>query len=433
MDITARVRALLPVLVQNRRDLHKYAEAGWTEFRTAARVVEELQALGYEVRFGPEVHHPDFMDGQPSRADLDRHLERAIEQGANPSIARQMAGGYTGVVGILRCGEGPTVAMRFDMDALDVTESIEEDHRPFHEGFASQNAGAMHACGHDGHTAIGLAVARLLAEMKDQLKGTLKLIFQPAEEGVRGARSMVEAGVVDDVDYLLGAHLGFAAQELGLIIAGGSGFLATSKIDAAFTGRPSHAGAAPEQGRNALLAAATAALNLHAISRHSAGASRINVGVLQAGSGRNVTPANALLKLETRGETTAIDAYMKAEAERILRAAAAMYDVSVELKAMGSAAGGTSDPELAEVVMKAAGQTPAVTKIQPHGLLGGSEDFTWMMDRVQKRGGKAAYMMVGTQIAAPHHNYRFDFDEQALAIGTEVMLRTVLELVGPQQ
>lgn len=430
MDISARVRELLPAMVQSRRDLHMYAESGWTEFRTASRVVAELGALGYEVKFGPAVHHPDFMDGQPPKAEMDRHLERAIQQGADPNIARQMAGGCTGVVGILRCGEGPTVAMRFDMDALDVTESAEADHRPFQEGFASRNKGAMHACGHDGHTTIGLSVARLLMEMKDQLKGTIKLIFQPAEEGVRGARSMVEAGVVDDVDYLLGAHLGFAAQELGMIIAGGSGFLATSKIDATFTGKSAHAGAAPEQGRNALLAAATAALNLHAISRHSGGASRINVGVLQAGSSRNGIPANALLKLETRGETSDIDAYMKAEAERILRAAAAMYDVSVELKGMGSAAGGTSDPELAELVMKAAGKTPSVTKIVPEGGLGGSEDFTWMMDRVQKRGGKAAYMMVGTPIAAPHHNYRFDFNEEALAIGTEVIVRTVLEIAG---
>src|SRR5690606_31904034 len=111
--------------------------------------------------------NPEHMAGLPSRADLDRHLERAIAQGANPEIARKMAGGYTGVVGILRCGEGPTIALRFDMDALDITESTDADHRPQQEGFASKNAGAMHACGHDGHTAIGLGVATLLAEMKD--------------------------------------------------------------------------------------------------------------------------------------------------------------------------------------------------------------------------------------------------------------------------
>jgi len=430
MDVTARTAELKPELVRTRRDLHAHAESGWTEFRTATRVVEYLASLGYEVQFGPSVHHPAYMFGLPSKEELDRHLERAIAQGANPHIARQMAGGYTGVVGVLRCGEGPTVAMRFDMDAVEITECTLEQHRPHREGFASRNAGAMHACGHDGHTAIGLGVATMLAELRSHLRGTFKLIFQPAEEGVRGARSMVEAGVVDDVDYLLGMHLGFGAGEVGTIICGGGGFLATSKIDATYTGVPSHAGAAPERGRNALLAAATAAINLHAIPRHSADASRINVGVLQAGSGRNVIPAHAVLKLETRGETTAIDAYIKAEAERILRAAAAMYDVAVELREMGSAAGGTSDPELAEIIGTAAAKTPAVTRIEPKGLLGGSEDFTWMMERVQQRGGKAAYMMVGTKIAAPHHDFRFDFDEEALPIGVEVLVRTALALAG---
>lgn len=430
MDLSTRVQQLAPELVRIRRDLHAHAESGWTEFRTAALVVERLTALGYEVRFGPEVLSRDHMAGLPPQAELDRHLERAIAQGAHPDIARRMAGGCTGVVGILRCGEGPTTALRFDMDALDVTESADPDHRPNREGFASRNPGAMHACGHDGHTAIGLGVAAVLAGLRDQLCGTVKLLFQPAEEGVRGARAMVEAGVCDDVDYLLGAHLGFAAEEVGTVVAGAGGFLATSKLDAVFTGVPSHAGAAPEAGRNALLASATAALNLHAIARHSGGASRINVGVLQAGSGRNVVPAHAIMKLETRGETTEIDAYMRAAAERILRAAAAMWDVKLEIRPMGSAAGGRSDPELAAVVAQAASETPAVTRILPTGDLGGSEDFAWMMDRVQRRGGKAAYMLIGTALAAPHHDSRFDFDERALPIGVEVMVRTVLRLNG---
>ncbi len=430
MDISTRVQQLAPDLVRVRRDLHAHAESGWTEFRTAALVVQRLSALGYEVRYGPEVLSPDHMAGLPPREELDRHLERAVAQGADPEVVRRMAGGFTAVVGVLRCGEGPTVALRFDMDALDVTETDDPGHRPNREGFASRNPGAMHACGHDGHTAIGLGVAAVLADLKEQLRGTVKLLFQPAEEGVRGARAMVEAGVCDDVDYLLGAHLGFAATEVGTVIAGAGGFLATSKLDAVFTGVPSHAGAAPEAGRNALLAAAAASLNLHAIARHSKGASRINVGVLQAGSGRNVIPARAVMKLETRGETTAIDAYMRDEAERIIRAAAAMHGVQVEILPMGSAAGGASDPDLAEVVARAAAETPSVTRILPAGDLGGSEDFAWMMDRVQRRGGKAVYMMIGTQIAAPHHDSRFDFDERALPIGVEVMARAVLRLAG---
>lgn len=429
-DITQLVQPLVPELIERRRDLHAHAESGWTEFRTASLVVRELLALGYEVTYGPAVFNPSFMAGLPSGEDLERHLQRAIQQGADPEIARQMAGGYTGVVATLRGGDGPTIGLRFDMDALDNVETTDPAHKPVAGGYASRNHGAMHACGHDGHTSIGLGVAKVLMQLKSQVHGTIKLIFQPAEEGVRGARAMVEAGVVDGVDYLLGAHLGFAAPETGLIICGSGGFLATSKLDAIFTGVPSHAGAAPESGKNALLAAAAASLNLHAISRHSAGASRINVGVLQAGTGRNVIPATATLKLETRGETTAIDAYMLEQAGRIIRAAAAMWEVEVKIRPMGSAAGATSDPELAAVVRAAAEATPAVQKIQDHGLLGGSEDFTWMMERVQQQGGKAAYMMIGSTIAAPHHDSRFDIDEASLPIGVEVITRTVLRLVG---
>lgn len=430
MQLTSLVRELAPRLVQLRRDFHTYAEAGWTEFRTAAIVIGELQKLGYEVRYGKELFHPDYMAGLPTPAELDRHMQRAIAQGADPALVQAMSGGCTGVVATLRCGEGPTVALRFDIDALDQTESLDASHRPTAEGFGSVNHGAMHACGHDGHTAIGLGVAAALMQIKEKLRGTVKLIFQPAEEGVRGARAMVEAGVVDDVDYLLGAHLGFSAKETGLVVCGTGGFLATSKLDAIFTGVPAHAGAAPQEGRNALLAAASASLNLHAIARHGGGASRINVGVLQAGTGRNVVPAIATLKLETRGETTEIDAYMRQEAERMIRAAAAMWDVSVRVEPQGSAAGAVSDADLAAVVGRVASQCPGVTRVQEFGLLGGSEDFTWMMDRVQKRGGKATYLMVGAKVAAPHHDSRFDFDEDGIGVGVEVLARTVLELQG---
>lgn len=430
MDITSIAQQMTPELIRVRRDLHAHAESGWTEFRTASMLVKELKAMGWSVEFGRAVINPGFMAGLPKPEELDRQLERAIAQGADPEIARQMAGGFTGIVATLRLGEGPVVGLRFDIDALESTETTDPAHRPVAEGFASKNAGAMHACGHDAHASVGLGVARALMAVKDQLKGTIKLIFQPAEEGVRGARAMVEAGVVDDVDYLFGAHIGFGAKETGLIICGTGGFLATSKMDAVFTGVPSHAGAKPEEGRNALLAAASAALNMHAISRHSGGASRINVGMLQAGTGRNVTPATATLKLETRGENSQIDAFMRTEAERMIRAAAEMWNVQVEIIPMGSAAGADSDPELAAVVRKAAEATPGVNKVQDQGLLGGSEDYTWMMERVQQRGGKATYMMLGAYIAAPHHDFRFDFDEAALPVGVEVITRSVVEVLS---
>ncbi|EOA4705004.1 p-aminobenzoyl-glutamate hydrolase subunit AbgA, partial [Escherichia coli] len=191
-------------------------------------------------------------------------------------------------------------AFRVDMDALDLSEEQDVSHRPYRDGFASCNAGMMHACGHDGHTAIGLGLAHTLKQFESGLHGVIKLIFQPAEEGTRGARAMVDAGVVDDVDYFTAVHIGTGVPA-GTVVCGSDNFMATTKFDAHFTGTAAHAGAKPEDGHNALLAAAQATLALHAIAPHSEGASRVNVGVMQAGSGRNVVPASALLKVETRG------------------------------------------------------------------------------------------------------------------------------------
>ncbi len=167
--ITELAKALTAKAVERRRDLHRHAEVAWTEFRTAALVADALTALGYEVQAGAEVVAAEGMMGVPSAEELDKHAKRALAQGANPAWVEKMKGGKTGVVGILRTGKpGPTVALRFDIDANDVLESKEQTHRPFRDGFASINDGAMHACGHDGHTSIGLGVAEVLAGVKDE-------------------------------------------------------------------------------------------------------------------------------------------------------------------------------------------------------------------------------------------------------------------------
>ena len=139
----------------------------------------------------------------------------------------------------------------------------------------------MHACGHDGHTAVGLELARWLVEHKDQLCGKFKLIFQPAEEGVRGARAMCEAGIVDDVDYFLSGHVGGVIGRGEVAVMDG-GFLASSKFDIAIEGKPAHAGNAPQQGNNALMAACAASMMLQGIPRHADGVTRVSLGTLQA-------------------------------------------------------------------------------------------------------------------------------------------------------
>lgn len=421
---------LKDITISRRRDLHRHPEAAWTEFRTASFVASTLMKLGYEVKIGGEVIEESGMMGVPKASVLEEHMKRAVAQGANADLVNKMAGGKTGVVATLKFGKpGPTVGLRFDMDSNDANEAIDEKHRPSKEGFGSVNKGAMHACGHDGHTSVGLAVADILMQLKDELKGTVKLVFQPAEEGVRGARAMVEKGIVDDVNYMLGAHFGFNMKKTGQFTCKVRGFLATSKYDAEFTGVPAHAGAAPETGKNALLAAACASLNLHAISRHSEGASRINVGILNAGSGRNVLPPNAIIKLETRGASSNINQYMAKEAARVIETAANMYDVDVKISEMGGAAGGNNSPELADKLEAVARRLNIFNDIVEDCNFGASEDYSYFMERVQQKGGQAAYMMVGADLAAGHHDSYFDFDETALDLATKMITTSAVDLL----
>ena len=402
-------------MVERRRDLHRHPETGWTEFRTASMIIGELKKLGYDVKFGADVIDEKSMMGVPSEAELADYMQRAINEGADPELVKKMAGGKTGIVATLKTDKpGKTVAFRFDMDCNDVEEERCDEHRPAKEGFASEHKKAMHACGHDGHVTIGLSAAKLLAANKARLAGTIKLIFQPAEEGVRGAFAMMNAGVVDDVDYLFGGHIGFKATADNCLVTMTDGFLATTKLDAEFTGVSAHAGAAPEQGKNALLAAAQAAISLNTIPRHSKGSSRINVGVLNAGTGRNVVPDIAAIKLETRGATTEIDEYMVTEAKRILNACAAMYDVKVKITMAGAAPACFADKELGHEVAELIEEKCHYDEVVEYVDMGGSEDCGYFMERVQQHGGRALYMMYGTKIAAGHHNSHFDFNEDCL-------------------
>ena len=429
--IAALADGMADRLTAQRQDFHKYAETGWFEMRTTSIIARHLTNLGYEVLLGEDVCDRETRMGVPSEEALEKHYQLALEQGADPEFLPYTKGGMTGVVGILRCGEGPTVAMRFDIDALGVVESDEPDHRPFAEGFASINKGAMHACGHDGHATIGMGVAEVLMAIKDQLHGTVKLIFQPAEEGVRGAKSIVAKGHLDGVNYFLGSHMtGRKPEDDSQLIPGSCGSLATCKYDVTYKGKSSHAGGAPHMGKNALLAAAAAVMNLYAIPRHGAGASRINVGKLVAGSGRNVIADEAYMEIELRGATTEINDYMIGYAEDILRNTAAMYGCTCEIKLMGAADSANSDEDFCLDVQKILAEKMGIRmsdKLMLH--VGGSEDVSYMMNRVREQGGKATFMRVLSLMAGPAHNRRYDFQEEALATGVKAFCGMAAELM----
>lgn len=420
-------------LVRWRRDFHAHPELGFCEYRTAARVCDLLAALpGCRIRAGREVMDPAARMNVPPPDDLATARREALATGANPRWIERLGDGLTGVTAEWEFARpGPTVVFRVDMDALPVTESADPAHRPAREGFASRYPGRMHACGHDGHTAIGLGLAILAAEHAAQLAGRLRIIFQPAEEGCCGAASMTAAGVVADANWFIATHLGTAATDNGLVACGTTGWLATTKLDVTLHGVAAHAGLNPHEGRNALLAAATIATQLHALPRHGAGESRVNVGVLRAGTGRNIIADHAELKLEVRGATSAINHDMTIAARRVIEAAAALHGVRAEISLAGAAEGASCDPELKAVVCTAAGSLPGTTRVVDSLVTPGSEDATFFMNAVQARGGKATYLLVGSPLAAGHHHPSFDFDEAALPHAVALLGAIATRLLQP--
>lgn len=281
-----------------RREIHRRPEEGWTEFETQWKVFRALEALGWTIRMGLDVIRPEAVMGRNAEL-VEKAMVRAAEHGVPESFLKA-TGGYTGLTADFDTGcEGPVTGFRFDMDCVLVEELHDASHLPAAEGFDSEIPGHMHACGHDAHTATGVTLAHWITDHKDELKGRFRLIFQPAEEGTRGAAPMAAAGVVDDLNWFFGAHVGCNCR-IGEASVVKKGFLATTKIDIEFTGVPSHAGSDPEKGRSALMAAAAAAVMMQGIPRHGEGDTRIAVGRLVAGEATNfeATPAACDLAVE---------------------------------------------------------------------------------------------------------------------------------------
>lgn len=420
-------------LIQLRRDFHRYPETSWLEMRTSAKIAEYLTELGMEVLTGKNVCREEARIGVPDPDILERHFSQMKEQGAPARfLTEELEQGYTGVVGILRCGEGPTVALRFDIDALPMEEAEDLEHRPFREGFSSQNPGMMHACGHDCHAAIGLGTARILSALRDQLHGTVKFLFQPGEEGTKGAYAMVENGHLDGIDYFAGTHVAPDDKEDdGDITPGTYGSLATCKYNVFFHGQAAHAGGFPEEGKNAVLAAAHAAVGLSGIARHSQGISRVNVGVIRGGSNSNVVADEAMISMEVRGETDEINQYMDRRAKEICQAAAMMEECSCEMRLMGRAPSQVSSPELIDRISNLVRNHLPQYRVSsnPNAKNWGSEDIGFMMNRVQEQGGQAVYMRTMTKMASPQHTVRFDVDEDVLVKGAVSFSAIVCDLL----
>lgn len=392
-------------MVQMRRSIHQKPETGWTEFRTTTLIVRRLKELGFKVLQGTSVINPDFVMGR-----YDEEVELGIERALDAGITQEeidATGGYTGAVGIWETGRpGPVTALRFDIDALYVPETQCMNHMPRREGFASEYPGIMHACGHDCHAAIGLSLAHWIVDHAEELCGRIKLLFQPAEEGTRGARAMAESGIVDDVDILFASHIG-CTPKLGFVTITSPGYNATIKFDVSFTGKPAHSVANPQDGRNALMGACHTAVMVGSLPRHGAGLTTVSCGKIVAGEMRNVVPVHANMQMEVRGATDELCQYMFEQVERCVKANAQAFDLEYKVKKVGEALTMHPDEDLAKLIEHCAAEVVGADHVNYYSERGGSEDVTILMKRVQSHGGKAAHFYYGADHNGQH---RSDFD-----------------------
>ncbi len=428
-----------------RRDIHAFPELGWLEYRTTSKVAELFMGLGYDIVLGAEAIHAHSRLTPPSSDKCARHKARAIIQGAQPALVERMGDGLTGLWVDIPLGDdshgaptGPLIAFRFDMDANSVEESHEPEHVPMEQGFVSHNGAIMHACGHDGHVAMGIGLGLALHAWRQKhtelglppLHGTVRLIFQPAEEIGQGAKAMLAAGAIQEVQEVYGIHIGIQAQRPELLIAGTTHFLANTTFEVLFEGKAAHSGLAPQEGRNALLAATTAVQGMHSISRHGQGETRINVGQFEVQGAPNVVPCKAFLVGETRAVHCPINTWMTEEAQRICEGAAHMWGCTAHFTVVGSCINGFSDIALAKEVCDIAQTMPCFDTCLPTEKFMASEDFTWFLDAVQKQGGQGTFIQLGAKLASGHHSQAFDFDEGTLSRGLELLLRIIQKKLG---
>ncbi|MDO4617467.1 MAG: amidohydrolase [Lachnospiraceae bacterium] len=396
--IEETAQSLQETAVSHRRALHRIPETAWHEEMTTAYLKKELERLGYRIITGSAA-----------------------------------AGHSTGLVAEIGSNDELKIGLRFDIDALSVTESNSDSHKPAAESFLSEKENCMHACGHDGHMAIGLLTARILAAYKHRIQGTVRLLFQPAEEGCMGAVEMVRCGWLSDLNYFMAAHI--VGREYGQTASGPAdcvsavtGSLATTKINVYFNGKSCH-GACPEHGASAISALSNAVLSLNGIPRSSEGSTMINIGRISGGEGRNVVAGHAEMELEVRGNTTALNQYMEDQALRIVSSAAAVYGCTAESFITGKAPSLVSSPEFHSHINAVLKQCSGIKTAVSGECFRASEDAALMMEEVKKHGGQAAFLLFPTDTTAPLHSRNYDFDEGILGKGAAVFSLIVLDLL----
>lgn len=372
-------------MVDTRRDFHQHPEIGFQEVRTSGIVAERLNELGMEVQRG---------------------------------VAK------TGVVGLLEGAKpGPTLLLRFDMDAL----PIQEENNVL---YASKNEGVMHACGHDGHTAMGLGLATILTRYQEEIAGTVKFMFQPAEEGLGGAFAMIADGVLKDPkpDVAFAMHLWNPTPFGKVRVVEGPCMASSSVFTIRVEGKGGH-GAAPHMAIDPILAAAHIVAALQSIVSRNINPQEsvvVSIGQFSAGTTFNVIPNEAILKGTVRSynETSHRQIY-----RRILEMATRMADAfsctaHMETVAIVASVHNAAEPTAA--VRRAASRIVGQENVMEHRTMA-AEDMGFILEEIP-----GCYFFIGSSneergINYPHHHPKFDFDERAMITGVTIMAEAAAE------
>lgn len=390
VDLHNDVDEIMPGMIADRRYLHQHPELGFQEFETAKFVAERLKSLGFdEVKTGV------------GRTGVVAHLH-----GTAP-----------------RKGPGKVVALRADMDALPILEENDVEYR-------SLNDGVMHACGHDSHVTMQLGTARMLAKRRNEFGGTVKFVFQPAEEGLGGAHAMIADGAFENPkpDAVFGIHI-WQGADLGLVQArAGVAMVAADGFWIKLTGQGGH-GAQPHLCNDPIAAGAqiiTALQTIVSRENRPIDPAVLTIGAFHSGTAANVIPDVAEMKGTIRTVSVEQHDMIQKRLEAIVTGIAATMGVQAEVGFTFGVGATINDPAMTAIVRKAAAEVVGPENSVEGEIKVVSEDMSEFLNLAP-----GCYYFVGSRnpergLVWGHHHARFDIDEAAMAIGVETMTRTVL-------
>jgi len=389
IDVKKEVKELTPELIELRRYLHRHPEPGFQEVWTGNTVAEKLRELGYEVKSG---------------------------------IAK------TGVMGLLHGGKpGKTLLLRSDIDALTIGEKNQID-------YCSEQPGAMHACGHDGHMAIALTVAKILARHQAELAGKVKFVFQPAEEGPGGAKPMIEEGVLKDPrpDRALGLHL-WNSLPVGVVgIRPGPTFACLDAIDIVIRGKGGH-GAKPHQTVDPIVASAQVITALQTMVSREIDPIKpavLSIGTIEGGHAYNIIANEVKMTGTVRAFDLELRKTLPERIERIVKGATSAMRAEYEFEYRFGYPPLVNDEAVCNWIKEIAAEVVGEENIKLADPTMGGEDMAYFLQEVP-----GCYLFLGSAneekgLNKPHHNPEFNFDEAALPIGVEILARAAFRFLS---